>query len=230
MVLRGYHFGGYQRVTGNYNALPTLQEIREAHGWKRDYEKYLPLSRFIFRPLGFLLTWVAIRTGWTTESVACLSGIVGIVGCLCLMSKWPQLLPLGIGLLLLFNLLDCVDGSIARTTKTENPYGRFLDAVCGGIIDLAFWAVVGIMAYRHGDLLVWQNPFGYGAFFWLALGAATCFTSILVAFLERAYDRSLREAWEKISTSKQGVKGILLPILIIYMLAKSIHLGSSIII
>jgi hypothetical protein len=112
------------------------------------------------------------------------------------------------GLLLFFNVLDCVDGSIARTTKTENPYGRFLDAVCGGVIDLAFWAVVGIMAYRHGGLLVWQNPFGLGSFFWLAIGGATCFSSILVAFLERAYDRSLREAWEKISTSKQDVKGI----------------------
>lgn len=193
-------------MTENYNTFPTLQEIRDAHGWKRDYEKYLPLSRFIFRPLGFLLTWVAIRTGWTTESVACLSGIVGIAGCLCLMSGWQSLLPFGIGLLLAFNLLDCVDGSIARTMKTENPYGRFLDSVCGGLIDLAFWAVIGIMAFRNPDLLRWQNPLGFGASFWLALGSATCFLSIHLAFLERIFDRSLREDWEKIQTSRESVR------------------------
>ena len=33
------------------NAMPTLKEIRNAHGWKREYEKYLPVSRFIVYPL-----------------------------------------------------------------------------------------------------------------------------------------------------------------------------------
>jgi phosphatidylglycerophosphate synthase len=198
-------------VTENYNTLPTLQEIRDAHGWKRDYEKYLPLSRFIFRPLGFLLTWLAIRTGWTTESVACLSGIVGIAGCLCLMSGWQSLLPFGIGLLLAFNLLDCVDGSIARTMKTENPYGKFLDSVCGGLIDLAFWGVLGVAAFRNPELLTWQNPLGYGAAFWLAVGSATCFLSIHVVFLENIFDRSLRKDWNKLQMSKEAPRGVIEP-------------------
>jgi hypothetical protein len=198
-------------LTENYNALPTLQEIREAHGWKRDYEKYLPLSRFIFRPLGFLLTWVAIRTGWTTESVAWLSGIVGIAGCLCLITGWQMLLPLGIGLLLSFNLLDCVDGTIARTMKTENPYGRFLDSVCGGIVDLAFWGVIGIMAFRTPDILTYQNPLGFGAALWLAVGSATCFLSIHLAFLENIFDRSLREDWNKLQTSEGVAENSTLP-------------------
>jgi len=198
-------------VTRIYNTLPTLREIREAHGWKRDYEKYLPLSRFIFRPLGFLLTWVAIRTGWTTESVAWLSGVLGIAGCLCLMSGWQMLLPLGIGFLLSFNLLDCVDGSIARTMKTENPYGRFLDSVCGGIIDLAFWGVIGIMAFREPDILTYQNPLGFGTAFWLAVGSATCFLSIHLAFLENIFDRLLREDWNKLQMSKEPFRRTIEP-------------------
>jgi hypothetical protein len=44
-------------MTNQPHALPTLNQIRKAHGWKRDYEKYLPISRFVFRPVGFLLTW-----------------------------------------------------------------------------------------------------------------------------------------------------------------------------
>ena len=198
-------------MTENYNTLPTLQEIREAHGWKRDYEKYLPLSRFVFRPAGFLLTWVAVRTGWTTESVAWLSGIVGTVGCLCLMFGGQNLLPYGIALLLFFNLLDCVDGSIARTMKTENPYGRFLDSVCGGMIDLAFWGVIGIMAFRTPDILTYPNPIGFGAAFWLAVGSATCFLSIHLAFLENIFDRSLRGDWNKLQTSEGVAENSTLP-------------------
>ncbi len=102
---------------------PTLQEIRETHAWKREYERYLRLSRFVFRPVGFLLTWLAVRIGLTSEAVSWLSGFVGLIAYLCLISNQEHLLLVGIGLLCFFNLLDCVDGSIARTMKTENSYG-----------------------------------------------------------------------------------------------------------
>lgn len=61
------------------NIYPTLREIRETHAWKREYERYLPLSRYVFRPLGFLLTWLAIRIGLTSEVVLWLSGFVGLI-------------------------------------------------------------------------------------------------------------------------------------------------------
>ena len=103
---------------------PTLKEIRNAHSWKCEYEKYLPLSRFVFRPIGFLFAWLAIRTGLTSETVSWLSGLAGLIAYICLMSGQEGLLLTGIGFLYFFNLLDCVDGSIARTMKTENPYGN----------------------------------------------------------------------------------------------------------
>ena len=180
------------------NNYPTLHKIISAHGWKRDYEKHLPLSRFVFRPMGFLATWVAIRIGLTTESVAWLSGVVGISGCVCLISGRESFLPVGIGLLLLFNLLDCVDGSIARTMKTENPYGRFLDSICGGIVDFAFWGIIGIMAFRHPQYLCWPNPLGYGSIFWLAIGFLTCFLFIWLGYIERTFDELLRPYWDKV--------------------------------
>jgi phosphatidylglycerophosphate synthase len=186
-------------MTENHKALPTLREIRAAHSWKRDYENYLPLSRFIFRPVGFLLTWVAIRIGLTTEAVSWFSGIVGVAACLCLVSGDTDLLAFGLALLLFFNLLDCVDGSIARTMKTENPYGRFLDSICGGIVDMAFWGIVGIMAYHHPHYLLRSEPFGYGPIFWLVLGGLTCFLFILLGYLEQTFDRLLRPGWERLN-------------------------------
>lgn len=176
---------------------PTLKEIRDAHAWKREYERYLLLSRYVFRPLGFLVTWVSIRIGLTSEAVSWLSGFVGLIGFLCLLSAQKQLLLIGIALLLFFNLLDCVDGSIARTMKTQNPYGRFLDSLMGWI-DIGFWAVIGVVAYRHPQLLHWPEPLSKGAIIWLAIGGLTSFFFIFVGFIERTFDELLREDWDKL--------------------------------
>ncbi len=176
---------------------PTLREIRDTHAWKREYERYLPLSRYVFRPLGFLLTWLTIRVGLTSETVSWLSGFVGLIGYLCLISDREQLLPVGIGLLLFFNLLDCVDGSIARTMKTENPYGQFLDSIMGWI-DIGFWALIGIMVYRHPDLLYFSDPMSYGPIFWLAVGGLTCYFFSLLGYVEGTFDQYVRDKWDSI--------------------------------
>lgn len=179
---------------------PTLQEIRDAHAGKREYERYLPLSRYVFRPLGFLLTWISIRIGLTSEAVSWLSGFVGLVGFLCLLSAQKQFLPIGIGLLLFFNLLDCVDGSIARTMNTQNPYGRFLDSLMGWV-DMGFWALIGVMAYRHPKLLYLSDPMGHGPFFWLAVGGLTSYFSILLSYVENTFDKFVRDGWDSIRTN-----------------------------
>ncbi len=183
---------------------PTLREIRNTHGWKREYERYLPLSRYVFRPLGFLLTWLAIRIGLTSETVSWLSGFVGLVACLCLISRQEYLLLVGIGLLCFFNLLDCVDGSIARTMKTENPYGKFLDYLMAWI-DMGFWALIGIMAYHHSQLLLWPNPLGNGVIIWLAIGGLTCYFFNIVGYIEGIFDNLMREECNEVSgNSKSG--------------------------
>ncbi|MDO9575953.1 MAG: CDP-alcohol phosphatidyltransferase family protein [bacterium] len=143
------------------------------------------------------MTWISIRIGLTSEAVSWLSGFVGLIGFLCLLSAQKQLLPIGIGLLLFFNLLDCVDGSIARSMNTQNPYGRFLDSLMGWI-DMGFWAVIGVMAYHNSHLLHWLNPLDRGVIVWLAIGGLTCFFSILVGFTERIFDELLREDWNKL--------------------------------
>jgi hypothetical protein len=185
---------------GNNNNLPTLKDIRNAHTWKRNYERYLPLSRYAFRPIGFVMTWSAIRIRLTTESVSWLSGLAGLLGYMCLLSPQFRMLPFGIAILLIFNLLDCVDGSIARTMKTENPYGRFLDSIMVWI-DLGFWALIGIMAYRHPYLLRYPDPFGQSQIFWLAVGGMASYFSILANYIEMIFDRSAREAWDEINNT-----------------------------
>jgi len=181
---------------------PTLSEIRACHAWKKEYERYLPVSRFLFRPISFLITWMAIRMGLTSEAVSWLSSIIGLAGCFLLVIGKSHYLPMGIGFLFLFNLLDCVDGSIARTMKTENPYGRFLDSICGGVVDLVFWGVIGLMTFHHPFLLLWPDAFGNGALFWLLLGWATSYLYIYLGYMERTFDELLRSNWERMEASE----------------------------
>lgn len=182
------------------NIYPTLREIRDTHAWKREYERYLPLSRYVFRPVGFLLTWIAIRIGLTSEAVSWLSGFIGLIAYLCLISSQEHLLLVGIGLLCFFNLLDCVDGSIARTMKTENPYGRFLDSIMYWI-DLGFWALIGILAYRYSGLLYFSDPLGYGPIYWLAVGGLVNYFFILIGYVEVTFDQSVRNEWDGIGVN-----------------------------
>jgi len=182
--------------------LPTLRQIRETHGWKYEYERYLPLSRYIFRPIGFLLTWVFIRLGLTTEGASWISVMIGVAGCLSLTAGPERLLPIGIGLLFLFNLFDCIDGSIARATGTENPYGRFLDSVLGSVIDFAFFGVIGIMSYRHPHLLLWPNPGGHSVVTWLIVGEIAAFFKVLTGYMEYTYEDQIL----KVLIQKEGSK------------------------
>ncbi|MDD5559543.1 CDP-alcohol phosphatidyltransferase family protein [Candidatus Methylomirabilis sp.] len=186
--------------------LPTLQEIQEAHVSRWWYEQYLPLNTYIFRPIGFRLTWIAVRMGLSSEAVSWMSAVVGLAGCVLLLSGSRLTVPVGLALLVVFNLLDCVDGDIARCMRTQNPYGRFLDSVCGGVIDLGFWAVVGVMAFRHPELLLWTEPFGYGPMFWLALGGITCFLCEILSFLEHRFDELLRPYRESRSEDQAGAE------------------------
>jgi len=180
--------------------LPSLQEIRDAHTWKRDYERFLPVSRFIFRPLGFLVTWFFLRLRFSSEAVSWLSGLFGLIAFLFLLSGNSTLIPYGILMLLLFNLLDCVDGSIARVMKTENPYGKFLDSLMSWI-DIAFWAVIGIVAFQHKQLLFSSSFIKYGPLFWPIVGGLTSYFFVLVGYVEGIFDHSVRNEWEKMKRS-----------------------------
>jgi phosphatidylserine synthase len=177
--------------------MPTMKQIRQAHSWKREYEKYLPLSRFFYRPVGFFLTWISVRMGISTEAVSWLSFISGICGLLLIMGKGILCIWCGIGLLLLFNLLDCVDGSVARVMRTENPYGKLLDSVLGDAVDFPFFIVVGIMVYRHPSLMGFDPPLLVGVFFGPAFGVMTGLAYIMLRHTEQLFHYQIRGVHSK---------------------------------
>ncbi|MBW1696354.1 MAG: CDP-alcohol phosphatidyltransferase family protein [Deltaproteobacteria bacterium] len=142
------------------------------------------------------MTWAAIRIGVTTELASYLSGIVAATAFLLMISTNHLFLLLGIIALHLFNLLDCVDGSIARSTHTENPYGKFLDSLIGDFFDFLFFTVVGIMAYRNTDLTYFFNNIHYlGNISLLFLGWGASLFYLFLQHIENIYYMQLKESW-----------------------------------
>lgn len=178
----------------------TLDDIRTSH-WREPvraaYERPLLINTYLFRPVSFGLTWTAMRLGLSSEAVSWMSAVVGLAACAVLISRLEFAVPVGLALLCLFNLLDCVDGDLARTRRTQNPYGRFLDSVCGGIIDLAFWAVVGLMAYQHPEVVRWPEVFGMGPAMWAGVGFLVCWAYLSLELIEHSFDELLRGAWDE---------------------------------
>jgi phosphatidylglycerophosphate synthase len=189
---------------------PSLSEIRAAHASRREYERYLFVNRYIFRPPSFPAIWLLVRLGVSSETVSWLSGLAALAGFVCLL--WPGTLLLwpGIAFLILFNFFDCLDGGIARIMRTRNPYGRFLDSIMWWA-DMLFWTVIGVTVWRVPGLRLAGDALGVNSGVWLAVGALSAFLAAYAAYLENTFDQVLREHWETL-LRREGVTQASTPI------------------
>ena len=80
-----------------------------------------PYSKYIAR-------WAA-RRGWTPNFVTCLSMLVGVLAAVAFATGDRWGLVLGAVLLQAAFTLDCVDGQLARYTRTFTPLGAWLDSI-----------------------------------------------------------------------------------------------------
>lgn len=125
------------------------------------------LDRVFYRPVGFFFTKPLVGTRITPNMITILSIFVGIGAGLCfLFSNAIWWTVAGILLLILANILDCVDGQLARLTGIKSEIGRILDGVAG---DLWFATIYICLIIR----LSHEFPELWGVISWpifLALG------------------------------------------------------------
>ncbi|MDR0811009.1 MAG: CDP-alcohol phosphatidyltransferase family protein [Paludibacter sp.] len=115
------------------------------------------LDRIFYRPIGYRLALLLRGTGITPNVITIISIFFGVgagyffypIGLLKGESLiYPQILwfnVIGIILLIIANILDCVDGQLARLTGIKSVVGRVLDGVAG---DLWFVSIYFFLALR----------------------------------------------------------------------------------
>ncbi|MGH8968522.1 MAG: DUF5941 domain-containing protein [Actinomycetes bacterium] len=98
------------------------------------------VASLLIRPLSRRLTPVALRLGLRPNQVTVLSLLVGLGAAACFASGVGTALVLGAVLLQLSLVIDCVDGEVARYTRSFSSFGAWLDASTDRVKEFACYA------------------------------------------------------------------------------------------
>jgi len=119
--------------------------------------------------------------GWTAWQASVLSIFVAILACV-FMCFGYSLRWTGIVLSILWLVLDCVDGNVARVTKTCSTMGDFIDAQSGYTIMAFIFFSNGVAAFNTSTMLNREK-----AYFFIIFGAISSISNILARLLNAKY-------------------------------------------
>lgn len=92
---------------------------------------------YFMRPLSFYFTPFFIRLGITANQATYIGTLAGILGGVCLfIGKWA-FVPAGV-LIAICEVMDHVDGNLARYYKHSRYYGKFLDSIGGSMAHISW--------------------------------------------------------------------------------------------
>ena len=115
----------------------------------REVEEVIDLC--FYRPLGFAIARVLSRTHVRPNHVTVASIVLGVAAGHLLYYPHLGLTVAGILAFGLANLLDSVDGQLARMKNLQSRLGRILDGVAGGCIFASIYLHLALRQYAAGD-------------------------------------------------------------------------------
>lgn len=127
---------------------------------RMEQEKHGFFFRRIIRPISFYLTPPFLILCISANQVTILSFIMGLTGVGLLTTGDYYLMLTGSFLLLIFLMLDFIDGNIARFQKKTSHFGKFLDGVSGNVIYtlIPFCLGTGSINASHESDLIALSP------------------------------------------------------------------------
>ena len=134
-----------------------------AGGWLADYRRMLkgpeleePCDVWLYRPVAFGLVKLLAPTRITPNQVTVFNVLPGLASAAFFWQGTPAACQAGAGLLLATNVLDCVDGMLARVRGAGSATGHILDGLTDYIIQTSvFVALLHGVAARDGQ--VWRT-------------------------------------------------------------------------
>ncbi|WP_249310523.1 CDP-alcohol phosphatidyltransferase family protein [Congzhengia minquanensis] len=137
-------------------------------------------ARFFSRPLSFPLTYIFINCGLTANTVSVISMIESLLASLFIMLG-GRFTPIGVGMFVLWHILDCCDGNIARVKKTSSYGGEYFDAVSGYTAPAFVYLAVGVAAYHTTTI---TTDYSY---WFIVLGGVASVSDILGRLIYQKY-------------------------------------------
>lgn len=119
------------------------------------------IDQIFYRPLGYKIAKALQNTGITPNAVTIISIFVGIsAGVFWFFPYNISYAILGILALITANILDCVDGQLARLTGIKSEVGRILDGFAGDLWFLSIYIAFGHRLYLEDpNIPIWVFVF-----------------------------------------------------------------------
>lgn len=181
--------------------------------------------RLFIRKISFLFTYIFINLGFSAWEASIFSIFIAIIGCVFLSINNYIFMIIGVVLINLWLIFDCVDGNIARVKKTSSSMGEFIDAISGYFISAFIYFSAGVSAYNTTIL------FSYYSIYFIILGAIASISGILIRLIFQKYINSKEVKEDNKKTEKNiisylknrldkelGISGLVMPFLIIALI------------
>lgn len=141
--------------------------------WLKEYKSSLKLIEveelldlIFYRPLAFAFVKIIYPTNLTPNQITILALIVGVIGGMMIFFNTHSFLILAGILLIVYDVLDCSDGQLARLKKNGTPIGRILDGVADYVVTITAYLGVGFGFASNSN-----NPLFYWVLLVLAGGS-----------------------------------------------------------
>ena len=102
------------------------------------------LDLIFFRPIAFVFVLAVYRTPLTPNAVTVIATVVGVAAAVWMGIGSGNALLIAALLLVLYDVLDCSDGMLARLQQSGSRIGRILDGAADYIVTVAFYTGIGV--------------------------------------------------------------------------------------
>jgi len=174
--------------------------------WYSDYKKSLKMIEveeifdlFFYRPLAFLVVKIIYPTNITPNQLTIGAIIMGVIGGFFYAHGTPlspQPFIIGALFFMMFNILDCSDGQLARLKKNGTRTGRIIDGVADYIAVTSIYIGIGIGFANNTD-----TP----AFWWFLLALTGVSNTIHAILVDYYRNRFLDYVLERKSTFEEDL-------------------------
>jgi hypothetical protein len=133
--------------------------------WAEEYKKSLKMKEveeifdlIFYRPIAFLFIRTIYKINITPNGISIAAIFMGLIAGYFYSMGQPVYFKIGALFYLLFNILDCSDGQLARLKNNGTPVGRIIDGISDYVATIAVYiGVAAGFAYRTPRPYFWLS-------------------------------------------------------------------------
>ncbi len=152
------------------------------------------------RKISYWFTIPLLRMKVSAFTTSIISMVIAIIACILIALPNPIARVAGIVLIPIWHVFDCVDGNIARYTKTASDFGSAVDAICGYFVDAYIPLSLGVASYNVGI-----DSMGISLHLYIIFGGVAAVSYTLMRLIHQKY--AFEALSVEIKTGKYFEKG-----------------------